>query len=215
MPEPVKAHASRQLQTRGSTSYNRYPKTFAAAAELTKRACGNGARVLSFGCSIGEECVALAELHFTNANDRIFGVDVDARAIDQARASRAHDRVTYFASGDSGLDVAGPFDAIFAMSVLCVWPETRDLADISSIFPYERFLATCHELDLRLKIGGLLVIHNANYRFLQTPLKRRYEAVSMPHRETILVHQFHRQGHKLAKRSNQRVFRKLQQAASS
>jgi len=209
MSSATNAADPRRIQTRGSTRHNRYPKTFAAAERLARLTCPNGARILSFGCSTGEECVTLAGAYFAHHNDRVFGVDVDGAAVRIAQSGRPHDRVRYFESGDVCLDVAGPFDVIFAMSVLCVWPETRDLVDISAIFPFERFVATCTELDQRLKVGGLLVIHNANYRLMQTPLKRRYQPVTVRERDSALVHQFDSKGRRHERRSNQRIFRKL------
>jgi hypothetical protein len=60
------------------TALDRYPEIFAAAAA----AAPNARRILSFGCSTGEECVTLAN-YFPNA--QIVGTDINPVNLLKAR----------------------------------------------------------------------------------------------------------------------------------
>ena len=88
---------------------NRYPEVFAAAA-----AAPDARRILSFGCSTGEECVTLAE-YFPKAE--IVGADINPVILLQARKHRS-DRIRFVYASDRILSGLGGFDAIFCMAVL-------------------------------------------------------------------------------------------------
>ncbi len=169
---------AQQIQIRCSTKPDRYPAVFKGAAKLT--ADQQGRRVLSFGCSTGEECVALADRYFTRPDDLIVGVDVVDVVVQRARRRNARDRVRYFHSADDEFLAEPNFHAIFAMSVLCVHDTLHTPAEeIPRLFPFSRFEEACGALDLRLREGGLLVIFNASYRFADTVHASRYTAVPM------------------------------------
>ena len=89
------------------TALNRYPEVFAAAAPGARR-------ILSFGCSTGEECVTLAE-YFPKAE--IVGADINPVILLQARKHRS-DRIRFVYASDRILSGLGGFDAIFCMAVL-------------------------------------------------------------------------------------------------
>ena len=91
------------------TALDRYP-VFAAAAA----AAPDARRILSFGCSSGEECVTLAE-YFPKAE--IIGADINPVILLQARKHRG-DRIRFVYASDRILSGLGGFDAIFCMAVL-------------------------------------------------------------------------------------------------
>jgi tRNA G46 methylase TrmB len=64
-----------------TTALNRYPEIFTAAAA----AAPNAQRILSFGCSTGEECVTLAS-YFPSA--QIVGTDINPVNLIKARKHR-------------------------------------------------------------------------------------------------------------------------------
>lgn len=198
-----------KVQTLNSTKYDRYPGTF---ADVARRFVGQeSVRALSFGCSSGEECVSLADLYFKGEADRIVGVDVNAEAIAKAHRDHAHERVTYYLADDKRFADEAPFDAIFAMSVLCLWPDTKDVANIASLFPFKDFVDVCAMLDKRLKVGGILVLYNTNYRFTDTPLGRRYEAFEDPSGRSGFVRKFKPDGSRLSRPPYPyTIFRKVQ-----
>lgn len=150
-------HSGEVHQTTPFTAEDRYPALFDLAARLSPDA----RRVLSFGCSTGEELLALRR-RFRSAE--IIGTEINPRSRRIARR-----RII----GDSHLSVVPPrgllgrFDLIFALAVFQREPhkvEEIGLEDISSHYPFARFDAAITELVERLNSGGLLCVSNAQYR---------------------------------------------------
>lgn len=166
-----------RVQVNTATHFNRYPAIFHAVAVATRDLPGQ--RVLSFGCSTGEEPLTLASAYFTDAH--IHGVDVSEKALQAARTlTEGHPRITIGPSTPDALAAAGPFTAIFAMSVLCRWPDTHRMQYISTLFPFDVFVERLALLDRLLVPGGCLGLYNPNYDLLQTPLAGGYDAVLAP-----------------------------------
>ncbi len=194
----VRVTIGKKIQNRTDTEEDRYPEIFRTSLVLVRRVT-SAANVLSFGCSTGEEPLTLATKYFTAPDDRIVGVDVDQAVLNRARAFRAHPRITYARSSDEGLTRLGPFDAIFAMSVLCRWPETKTANDASQLFPFEHFEYSLELLASALRSGGLLCIYNANYRFTDTAVAGHFDAIRLPNvPESGFVRKFGRDGRPLA-----------------
>jgi hypothetical protein len=165
------------VQVSNTTRLNRYPHVFATVA-LAASAMALP-RILSYGCSSGEEPHTLASNYFPEA--QIIGLDVSEDALAQARSLNAREkRVTIDRSNRETLSSHGPYDVIFAMSVLCRWPESRRMDDIAEFFPFARFVDQIAMLDAVLTPGGLLVIYNANYEFLDTPVSTGYDVIVSP-----------------------------------
>src|SRR5262245_45714230 len=140
------------------TALNRYPDVFAAAAA----AAPDARRILSFGCSSGEECVTLAE-YFPKAE--IVAADINPVILLQARKRRS-DRIRFVYASDRILSGLGGFDAIFCMAVL----------RSAGHYPFEIYEERALFLETLLLPGGLLVIHNSPYRFGDTARKYSFDA---------------------------------------
>ncbi len=172
-----------QVQLSNRTRANRYPHVFEPVARMAAALQRPQLRVLSFGCSTGEEPSILATHYLPGAE--ILGVDIAPDALAEARARcAALAGVTIAESTPETLRSRGPFDLIFAMSVLCRWPTSRRMASIGELFPFARFTEQATLLDEVLAPGGLLVIYNANYSFLQTPVAANYDVVVSPQIDT-------------------------------
>ena len=149
------------------TALNRYPEIFATAA-----AAAPGAKhILSFGCSTGEECITLAE-YFPEA--LIVGTDINPANLLKARKHR-NDRIRFVYASDRILSGLGGFDAVFGMAVLRT-PKKRSIA---RHYPFDRFAERALFLESLVRPGGLLVIHNATYRFSDTPRRFMYETIPL------------------------------------
>jgi 2-polyprenyl-3-methyl-5-hydroxy-6-metoxy-1,4-benzoquinol methylase len=147
------------------TSLNRYPEIFAAAAALLPSAL----RILSFGCSTGEECVTLAS-YFPTA--LIIGTDINALNLWKARKHRS-ERIRFVYTIDRLLASFGGFDAVFCMAVL----RTHKRKKIAEHYPFRRFEERALFLESLVRPGGLLVIHNSTYRFSDTAHRATYETI--------------------------------------
>ena len=171
-PPPPGKELNVQLHT--STRADRHPAIFRAASIAMPHA----ASVLSYGCSTGLEPRTLAERYFPDA--RVVGLDVSAEALAQARLTNADlaGRVTIAHSTRENLSALGPYDVVFAMNVLCRWPETRGLRDIGGLFPFAQFCEQVALLDSSLNQGGLLVIAGSSFEFLHTPTAGGYDLVA-------------------------------------
>lgn len=163
-----------RVQVNTKTSLDRYPIIFenvaTAASELPAK------RVLSYGCSTGEEALILSSKYFPDA--QVIGVEISDKALAKAQTLTAGmPRISIHHSTPETLAEQGPYDAIFAMSVLCRWPDSMDMDNIAALFPFDQFCAQVATLDAVLQPGGVLAIYNANYEFLHTPVAAGYDVV--------------------------------------
>jgi hypothetical protein len=150
-------YAGEVHQTTPFTCADRYPELFDAVAGLVPRA----KRILSFGCSTGEELLAIRR-RFPQAE--IVGAEINARSRRLARKLTASDpRISVIAPNE----LRGRFDAIFALAVFQREPhkvEELEIDNLSPLYPFERFNAGVMALVERLKAGGFLCVTNSHYR---------------------------------------------------
>jgi SAM-dependent methyltransferase len=165
-----------QFQTYSHTLPDRYPWLFRfAASQLPAR--GN-VRLLSFGCSSGEEVFALRR-YFPEAE--IVGIDVDPRniALCKRQAHREGSEGLRFVTAASTADEgSGSYDAIFCLAVLCLGDLTAAGALRSDPHLYfEDFEAVLTDFARCLKPSGLLLLHTTNFRFCDTSIAPDFETL--------------------------------------
>lgn len=150
-------HRNDVHQTTPFTSEDRYPELFDVSARYAAKA----ERILSFGCSTGEELVALRRRFPAAA---IVGVEINARARRIAARKVAHD-LGITVVPPSGL--SGKFDLIFALAVFQREPvktEEANILDLTRVYPFNRFDAAIKRLLSCLRPTGLLCVANSHYR---------------------------------------------------
>jgi SAM-dependent methyltransferase len=188
------------IQTSNVTKYDRYPGLYKGVKRLSQAIHGDGGRqlrILVFGCSTGEETLTLATRYFTSSNHHIIGVDISESAIHTAMVENSCERVVYHGP-DYSLESIGPFDIIFANSVLCRWPASRGLEDISRLYSFESFDRILCSLDKALNKAGLMCILNSNYRFSDSTISPGYAKVQLPSvKHSGFVDKFDRTGKRI------------------
>jgi SAM-dependent methyltransferase len=196
-----------QQQVSGATLLDRTPTVFRFVSERYATSVVPP-RVLSFGCSTGEEVFTLAEKYFPRSV--VLGVDIDADSLEVAER-RAVDlppevagRVHFFHSKILRRQLIGDWSAIFAHSVLCRWPDTKGAENAGLIYPFEAFDAAVAQLVDLLSLGGLISIFNANYDPLESSSNVRLRKVECG-QPPGSVHRFHRNGQRMSESEGRQV----------
>lgn len=161
------------FQPFATTEMDRYPQLFTFARD--RLGDGPDRRILSFGCSTGEEVFSLRR-YFPQAQIR--GIDINPRNIAraQARLSRmGDDRLSFTIAASAAGEGIGNHDAVFAMAVF----RHGELGDCpptcSHLLHFAEFEQSLMELSACLKPGGLLFLRHANFRFQDTVLAQQFD----------------------------------------
>lgn len=161
----------------GTTSDDRYPQIF----KYVREQVGDSAkpRILSFGCSIGDEVFSLRR-YFPQAT--IVGVDINLRNIAVCRRRQqkvGDDRMAFAVAASVAGEADASIDAIFAMAVfrhgsLNTSPPPPRCDHLLRFADFERSVT---DLARALKPGGLLIIRNGMFRFADTKVSSAFETV--------------------------------------
>ncbi len=170
------------LQPATVTGMDRHPQLFTLLAGLLGDS--SAPRLLSFGCSTGEEAFTLAR-YFPHAT--INAIDANPACIAQAqRAARSPehravaDRIRFLCAATPDA-AASDYDAVLCLSVL-----RHGALDVerpercTTLMPFARFADTVAALDRRLRAGGVLMLWGCNFRFGDTPTAAAYRVVPSP-----------------------------------
>jgi SAM-dependent methyltransferase len=165
-----------QFQPYDHTLPNRYPWLF----EFARTCLGNAQnlRILSFGCSRGDEVFALRNYFPATA---IKGIDIDPRNIVRclARARREKSAaMTFVAAANTESEPIESYDAIFCLAVLChgdlAASGTRRCDPLLRFEDFDRMVAGFARC---LKPGGLLLLHTTSFRFCDTSAFKEFDTV--------------------------------------
>ncbi len=171
-PQPIPG----QFQTYNHTLPDRYPWLFQFAGESLAKS--TDLRLLSFGCSRGDEVFALRK-YFPTAF--IKGIDIDPRNIAycQSRVPPELPPTMSFATGGGvEAEADASFDAIFCLAVLCRGDLTATNAQSSLPgFLFEHFELIVADLARCVKPGGLLFLLTTNFRFCDTATAAHFDTV--------------------------------------
>lgn len=144
------------------TWLDRYPRLFTAAQQALGR--DGTHRVLSFGCSSGEEVMSLRR-YFPDAT--IVGAEINAAQLAACARLPSDPNAHFIRSTREGIAARGPYDAVFCMAVLqrrAHVVERRGLRTIARHYPFAHFAEEVRFLARQLRPGGLLVADHCQYR---------------------------------------------------
>jgi SAM-dependent methyltransferase len=165
-----------RFQPYSHTLPNRYPWLFEFAAEQLSGA--QPRRLLSFGCSRGDEVFTLRS-YFPDAE--LKGIDISLENIDACRRRLKREnaqRTSFVAAANSRAEPAQHYDAVFCLAVLCHGDlSTLGAARSDALMRFEDFADSVADLARCLKPGGLLMLHTTNFRFCDTETFRNFTPV--------------------------------------
>lgn len=159
------------FQEASTTELNRHPDIFNFLKVKYKN---KNIKILSFGCSTGEECVSLNK-YLPNAS--ILGIDINKKSLAKAKQNNSNQNISYKYCEPNKISNLGEFDVVIAISVLCKHPEAEYLNNLSKIYPFKRYEDMVHKLDSVLKEDGLLIIRSSNYMFSDTKTSNKYQLI--------------------------------------
>jgi hypothetical protein len=162
-------------QISNATAMDRYPGIFAACRNYF--GAKQDLKILSFGCSTGEEVLTLRR-YFPSAF--IVGAEINRHALSLCRKHKVDDKVTFVYSNTLNIRKHGPYDAIFCMAVLQRSPnrvKNEGIRSLKEIYPFEKFDRQLSEFDLCLSERGLLVLHHTQYMFDDSSVSGNYEPI--------------------------------------
>jgi trans-aconitate methyltransferase len=128
-------------------------------------------RILSFGCSTGEEVFTLAR-YLPHAE--IVGVDINPWCLKQCRKQNRSPKLHFLHSLSREFAEAADFDAIFCMAVFQRSEHRANAQPAETGFTFERFAAEVAMLDRKLKPGGLFFVDECDFSFEQTEAATHY-----------------------------------------
>ena len=193
-----------QSQKSHVTLYNRYPEIFTECMKHTTIIHKNP-KILSFGCSSGLECETLSNIYFKES--QITGLDISALVITENNKKNKNDKIKYFCNIDklflNDININGKYDIIFALSVLCSYPEETE------IYTYTTFMDTIKLLDELLNINGHLVIYNSKYLFTDTDISKKYIIIDTEYKNTGFVKKYTKDNDVEVKTYTHYLFKKI------
>lgn len=163
-----------RFQPYSHTLPDRYPWLFSFAAGYFS--AREELRLLSFGCSRGDEVFTL-RTYFPRAD--ITGIEIDPRnvAICRARAP-AERQLRFVRAATTAGEPSACYDAIFCLAVLCLGDlTTRGAQRCDPYLQFADFERQVTDFARCLRPGGLLLLHTTNFRFADTAVAADFETV--------------------------------------
>lgn len=156
-----------------TTGRDRYPEEFAVVRETLTV---SSPRILSFGCSSGEELLTL-RTYFPTAS--IHGIDANPLAVRTARKRVAG--VTPEITVAKGTDATGvpaaSYDVVLALAVFRHGGLADSPASCADLIRFADFERTVTGLADAVKPGGVLVLRHANFRFTDCAVAENFTLV--------------------------------------
>ena len=160
----------KHLQGSTYTKENRYPALF-EQCRISLAAISNP-KLLSFGCSTGEEVRSIARVM---PNAVVIGADLNTWCIRQAQKTNHNERCTFIHRDSTEFNALSNLDAIFCLAVFQRTEHRLESnSGVASGFSFDKFESEVGTLDRKLRPGGLLFIDQCDFRFADTGIAEHY-----------------------------------------
>lgn len=115
-------------------------------------------------------------------------MDISEEVIINNIKKNKYNNIEYY----SKFDNINKSDIIFANSILCKWPESKEQ------YTFKTFENTLEIIDNLLNKDGYLCIYNSKYLFSETDLfNKKYKTIETKHKETGFVTKYHKNNNKI------------------
>lgn len=161
-------YRDRHFQGITLTARNRSPLVFEECAKYLHSV--TQPKLLSFGCSTGEEAFTLAE-YMPKAI--ITGVDINEWCVRQCIRKNSSEKLRFYHRLSAEFEADSGYDAIFCIAVF-QRGENKFKDRITEGFTFEQFEKEISMLDAKLKPGGLMIIHQSDFSFADTGVASSY-----------------------------------------
>lgn len=166
------------FQPFGTTKPERYPNVFDALQ--TALGTESRSRILSFGCSTGEEVETLAR-RFPNA--QVKGLDISPERIAVSRARASSSRTVFEVADSAAGEPDACYDAVLAMAVFRD-PRFEHWSRARRRRGFAKFEETVGDLARTVKPGGYIALRHSNFRFTDVAAAADFEVVFCMRRRT-------------------------------
>ena len=191
------------------TANNRYPLVFKKCTEYFASRNNIDPKILSFGCSTGEEVFSLGD-YFPQA--KIIGVDINSWCIRQCKKKSRNPNFSFYNRKSRNFENLEDLDAIFCMAVF-QRTENRTSPDnrIAKGHTFEQFESEIEFLDQKLKVGGLFIIDHSDFSFADTSCAINYKPFDFEQNQLLRRRPlYNKSNQKIAdEQTNYRVFEKV------
>ena len=166
----------RAFQPFNDTLNDRYPDIFSFAQ--SQLGATNKVKILSYGCSTGDEVFSLRQ-YFPNA--AIKGIDINPAniAVCRKRLNAASDSgIAFQTASSSEQESSATYDAIFFVAVLRHGSlGLHGVTRCDHLIRFEDFARAVADFERCLKPGGLLIMRHSNFRLCDAPAGRVFETI--------------------------------------
>jgi hypothetical protein len=168
-------YKDQHLQLETYSCDDRYPVLFEQCRQYFMGR--SSLKILSFGCSTGEEVFTLAR-YLPEA--KVVGVDINPWCLKQCTRKNHSGQLSFFHSRSQEFADSTGFDAIFCMAVFQRTEHRTENAQPGDTgFTFARFEGEVAMLDRKLKPGGLLFLDECDFSFEQTAAAARYRPAEL------------------------------------